>query len=128
MKNIQKTLKPTGYYLLLITAFYILRDVMLFPFVGILIIIPFFVILVSPIILLFWNIKLMRSNAKNKDNWSIFAISSIPGFLLGIQLAYGLHLMGHGSLSTSVIIPFLLLGLFVGLIFGLIGLLSRYLF
>lgn len=126
--NFQELLKPTFYYVVLLIIFHIFRDFMGFPFFSSLwILIPFFVIFIAPIILLVYDIKLIR--ALYRGNWKVlllFILAFIPGFIFGMESAHNFNMMFHGEFSMQILPSYFTTGLFLGCLSGLFALLVNF--
>lgn len=117
MKKMNKIIWPIYIYLLILLIFYAGRDINTPITIGI------FIIFIAPILLLFLIIKNFYNQYKRIDLKLFFIYCLPPGFLFGLQLAYGLYAMGHGDDPIGAILPFTITGLFFGLISGIFGLL-----
>lgn len=121
-----KILWPVYAYLLIMALYYLISDYFYFDFFGLELFVANLVILILPLVLLIWLIVLFRKN-KVKNLWFLFLLSLIPGFLFGLQVAYGLYTMGHGDDPIGAILPFTIIALFFGLISGLLGMFINFL-
>jgi len=110
-------IKPTLYYIATIAVSHTLGSITILP-------IRIFSILTAtlfPIILLAWNIEVLRNIKGNVTNKVIFALSAIPGILLVLQLFSEITEMQFGYFPTRAILPTILIAIITGGIFGLIG-------
>ena len=119
MNKIHKILWPTYLYVFFLLLFYsnprdnIPQPLLLLLFFG------------TPFALWVSIISLVQKHLKKAKRWHYFALCSVPGFILGLQMSYGFYAMGHGDDPVGAILPFALLATLGGAFSGFMGSMTK---
>jgi len=114
---------PLYYYLLFLLSIYIFREA-LSP--GIILNFIVACALLLPIIITVWIVLLFRKNYKEKTLILSFLYCVLPGFIFGMDIAYGFYAMGHGDDILQALPQLILVGLVGGFITGALGFIINF--
>jgi hypothetical protein len=114
---------PLFYYLLFLLSVYIFRGA-LSP--GIILNFVVTCAFLFPIIITIWIVLLFRKNYKEKTLILSFLYCVLPGFIFGMDIAYGFYAMGHSDNIIQALPQLILIGLIGGTITGLLGFLINF--
>ena len=124
LKTINKILTPLYFYILAFIIFYsTIQNVSSgfwnnFLFYTMLLVLPFFVLLLTNLLLL--------KTFKKPNKLSVLTFSSLPGLIAGIWLGYGMYSAIFAQTLSSLIQSLLFVGLFGALTTGTLGLLINF--